>query len=142
MPQQKVLRNQMHSAFLSDMSYQAAKAKDFGVNLCEGCLQKQLIIDRQNQEILALKKKLKLNERRLKQGFFGSSTPSSQLPIKENSLAQNQAKRGGAQPAHRPNKRQAFTPEQADEVRLASVESQSCQLCQCQLVSHTSNQRA
>src|SRR5436190_20705347 len=124
------------------MSYQAAKAKDFGVNLCEGCLQKQLIIDRQNQEILALKQKLKLNERRLKQGFFGSSTRSSQLPIKDNSLAENQAKRGGAQPSHPANKRQAFTPQQADEVRRAPVEDQSCQFCQCQLVAHTSNQRA
>jgi transposase len=142
MPQQKVLRNQMHSTFLLDMSYQAAKAKDFGVNLCEGCLQKQLIIDRQNQEILALKKKLQLNERRLKQGFFGSSTPSSQLPIKDNSLAQNQAKRGGAQLAHQANKRQAFPAQQADEVRRAPVEVDTCQSCQCQLVAHTPNQRA
>ena len=78
------------------MSYQLPKAKDFGVNLFEGCLQKQLIIDRQQQEILALKKKLKLNEKRLKDGFFGSSTPSSQLPLKANSLTENQAKRGKA----------------------------------------------
>jgi transposase len=125
MPRQKVLRNQRHSTFL-----------------CEACLQKQLIIDRQNQEILALKQKLKLNERRLQQGFFGSSTPSSQLPIKENSLAQNQAKRGGAQPAPQANKRQAFPPQPADEVRLAPVEAQSCPFCQGQLVAHTPNQRA
>jgi transposase len=124
------------------VSYQAAKAKDFGVNLCEGCLQKQLIIDRQQQEILALKKKLKLNEKRLKDGFFGSSTPSSQLPVKENSLAENQDKRGGAQPGHPANKRQAFTPEQADEVRQAKLDSQTCQFCLCHLVSHTPNQRA
>jgi transposase len=124
------------------VSYQAPKAKDFGVNLCEGCLQKQLIIDRQQQEILALKKKLKLNEKRLKEGFFGSSTPSSQLPVKENSLAQNQAKRGGAQPGHLANKRQAFAPEQADEIRHAKVDSPTCQFCLCQLVSHTPNQRA
>ena len=124
------------------MSYQPAKSKDFGVNLCEGCLQKQLIIDRQKQEILALKQKLNLNEKRLKEGFFASSTPSSQLPVKENSLAENQAKRGGAQPGHPPNKRQAFTPEQADEVRQANVESQACQVCLCHLVSHTPNQRA
>lgn len=124
------------------MSYQAPKAKDFGVNLCEGCLHKQLIIDRQQQEILALKKKLKLNEKRLKEGFFGSSTPSSQLPVKENSLAENQAKRGGAQPGHPPQKRQAFTPQQADEIRQAKLDSQTCQLCLCQMVSHTPNQRA
>lgn len=124
------------------MSYQPAKSKDYGVNLCEGCLQKQLIIDRQNQEIIALKQKLKLNEKRLKEGFFGSSTPSSQLPIKENSLAQNQAKRGGAQPGHPPNKRQAFTAQQADEVRLLPVDEQSCPSCQSHLVIHTSNQRA
>jgi transposase len=124
------------------VSYQPAKAKDFGVNLCEACLQKQLIIDRQKQEILALKQKLKLNEKRLKEGFFGSSTPSSQLPVKENSLAENQAKRGGAQPGHPPNKRQAFSPQQADEVRLTPVEKQSCPTCQSHLVSHTANERA
>jgi transposase len=124
------------------VSYQAAKAKDYGVNLCEGCLHKQLIIDRQQQEILALKKKLKLNEKRLNDGFFGSSTPSSQPPVKENSLSENQAKRGGAQPGHPANKRQAFPPQQADEVRQAKLDSQTCQLCLCHLVSHTPNQRA
>jgi transposase len=124
------------------VSYQPAKNKDFGVNLCEGCLQKQLIIDRQKQEILALKQKLNLQDKRLKEGFFGSSTPSSQLPVKENSLAQNQAKRGGAQPGHPPNKRQAFTPEQAHEIRLLPIEEQSCPSCQSHLVIHSSNQRA
>ena len=105
-------------------------------------MQKQLIIDQQKQEILTLKQKLKLNEKRLKEGFFGSSTPSSQLPVKENSLAENQAKRGGAQTGHPANKRQAFTPEQADEIRQAKVESQTCPFCLCHLVSHTPNQRA
>ena len=142
MPQQKVLRKLWHLTFLINMSYQPAKSKDFGVNLCEGCLQKQLIIDRQKQEILALKQKLKLNEKRLKEGFFGSSTPSSQLPVKTNSLSENQAKRGGAQPGHPPNKRQAFTLEQADEVHLAPVEEQTCPSCQSHLVSHTANERA
>jgi transposase len=142
MPQQKVLRNPRHSTFLIGVSYQSAKSKDYGVNLCEGCLQKQLIIDRQNQEILALKQKLKLQDKRLKEGFFASSTPSSQLPIKENSLSENQAKRGGAQPGHPPNKRHAFTPEQADEVRLLPVDEQSCPSCQSHLVTHTPNQRA
>lgn len=124
------------------MGYQPPKTKDYGVNLCDGCLHKQRIIDRQAQEILSLKQKLKLNERRLKQGFFGSSTPSSQVPVKANSLADKQAKRGGAQLGHQGSKRQVFPAHQADEVRLAAVGAKSCQFCQCSLVSHSANQRA
>jgi hypothetical protein len=105
-------------------------------------LHKQLIIDRQAQEILSLKQKLNLNEKRLKQGFFGSSTPGSQLLVKANSLAENQAKRGGAQPGHQATRRQVFTAQQADEVRLAEVETESYPFCQCQLVPRSANHRA
>ena len=74
------------------MSYQEPKSKDYGVNNCEGCLEKQRIIDRQFEEIVRLKQKLHLNRRNESQGFFGSSTPSSQVPVKENSLAEKRAK--------------------------------------------------
>lgn len=124
------------------MSYAAPKAKDYGVNNCDGCLAKQQIIDRQFEEIQRLKQKLNVKERRLKEGFFGSSTPSSQVPVKANSLAENQLKKGGAKVGHRGVGRQVFTPEQADEVRIAEVAVETCPDCQCQLVGHSSNERA
>ena len=91
------------------MSYQESKAKDYGVNLCEGCFEKQRLIDRQFEEIQQLKQKLNVNQRRLKDGFFGSSTPSSQVPLKANSLAENQLKKGGAKVGHQGFGRQVFT---------------------------------
>jgi len=124
------------------VSYKEPKAKDYGVNLCEGCFEKQLIIDRQFEEIQRLKQKLNVNRRRLTEGFFGSSTPSSQVPVKANSLEENQAKRGGAKLGHQGFGRQVFTSAEADEVRVAEVETEGCQFCQCQLVSHGANERA
>ena len=47
-------------------------------------LEKQIKIDRLKEEIKSLKAKLKREEKKLKEGYFGSSTPSSQKPIKEN----------------------------------------------------------
>jgi len=78
------------------VSYQEPKSIDYGVNNCEGCLEKQRIIDRQVEEIQRLRQKLNQNQRKSKEGFFGSSTSSAKVPVKANSLAENQAKRGGA----------------------------------------------
>ncbi len=114
------------------MSYQESKAKDYGVNLCEGCFEKQRLIDRQFEEIQRLKQKLNVNQRRLEDGFFGSSTPSSRVPVKANSLEENQLKKGGAKLGHQGDGRQVFKMEQADEVRIAEVEAENCQFCECQ----------
>lgn len=124
------------------MSYQESKTRDYGVNLCEGCFEKQRTIDRQFEEIQQLKQKLNANQRRLKDGFFGSSTPSSKVPLKANSLAENQLKKGGAKVGHQGFGRQVFTFEQADEVRISEVAEENCQVCECQLVSQSSNERA
>jgi len=124
------------------VSYQESKAKDYGVNLCEGCFEKQRLIDRQFEEIQQLKQKLNVNQRRLKDGFFGSSTPSSQVPLKANSLEENQLKKGGAKVGHLGKGREVFSPQEADEVRVASIAEESCQVCECQLVSQSSNERA
>jgi hypothetical protein len=40
-------------------------------------LEKQCEIDRLKEEIKSLRQKLNLNQRKIKQGFFGSSTPSA-----------------------------------------------------------------
>lgn len=123
------------------MSYQEPKSKDYGVNSCEGCLAKQQIIDRQFEEIERLKQKLRVNRRKGTEGFFGSSTPSSRIPVKANSLAENQAKKGGAQTGHIGVGRQIFSAAAADETRIAEVEAETCADCECRLHRLSSNER-
>jgi len=123
------------------VSYQEPKSKDYGVNNCEGCLAKQRVIDRQFEEIQKLKQKLKANQRKSEQGFFGLSTPSSQIPVKTNSLAENQAKKGGAKKGHRGVGRQIFNFEESDEARIAKVLVDTCQTCECRLSRQSSNER-
>lgn len=124
------------------MSYQEAKSKDYGVNNCEGCLEKQRLIDRQFEEIQQLKQKLNVNQRKLTAGFFGSSTPSSQIPLKPNSLAEKQAKKGGGQLGHQGVGRQIFTFAQADEIKKSEVLQENCPSCECRLSRQSANQRA
>lgn len=118
------------------------KTKDYGVNLCEGCFDKQREIDRLKEEVQRLRLKVCANERKSKEGFFGSATPSSQVPVKKNSIAENQAKKGGAKVGHKGFGRQVFTAEQADEVLVAEVVQDTCETCRCELQKQTSNERA
>ena len=123
------------------MSYQEPKSKDYGVNSCEGCLAKQQVIDRQFEEITRLKQKLRINERKSTDGFFGLSTPSSQIPVKKNSLAENQAKKGGGQVGHVGVGRQIFSKDEVDETRIAEVSAETCPGCECRLSRLSSNER-
>lgn len=123
------------------MSYQEPKARDHGVNLCDGCLEKQREIDRLKEEVQRLRQKLNLNQRQSQEGFFGSSTPSSQVPLKPNSLAENQAKKGGAKKGHRGVGRKVFAAAEADEQRIAAVEAEICSDCQCGLNRLSANER-
>lgn len=118
------------------------KTKDYGVNTCEGCLEKQRIIDRQFEEIQRLKQKLYINQRKSQQGFFGSSTPSSQIPVKENSLVDKQGRKGGGQVGHRGVGRQVFTEDEADQVKVAEVIEDICTECRCHLSRQSPNTRA
>jgi len=124
------------------MSYQEPKNNDYGVNNCESCLEKQRIIDRQLEEIGRLKQKLRINERKGTEGFFGSSTPSSQVPVKANSLAENQAKKGGASKGQGSIGRQIFSQEEADEKRIAAVQAIDCPQYECALSRQSANERA
>ncbi len=123
------------------MSYQEPKNRDYGVNNCEGCLEKQRVIDRQFEEIQRLKQKLNIKRRNGLQGFFGSSTPSSQVPVKANSLSENQAKKGGGQLGHRGIGRKTFGIIEADERRIAEVSLDICETCECHLHRISANNR-
>lgn len=97
---------------------------------CEECFKKQCIIDRQKEQITALKSKLRYQKRKAKEGFFGSSTPSSKKPLKANSLEENQKKRGGAKPGHVGHGRKKITPDQADKVlTIESPVGDRCPSC-------------
>ena len=75
--------------------------------ICDECFTKQQEIDRLKQKVENLQQQLKTNEKRNKQGYFGSSTPSSKIPVKPNSLTENQKKKGGAKRKHKGNGRES-----------------------------------
>ena len=68
---------------------------------CRQCLEKQRKIDELKEEILLLKAKLHYQERTAKEGFFGSSTPSSKIPVKANTPTQCRSNNGGGKPGHK-----------------------------------------
>jgi len=70
------------------------------INSCPECLKKQRQIDALQEENQRLKQKLRYQERRAQEGFFGSSTPSSKIPLKPNGREKEQRKPKGARPGH------------------------------------------
>jgi len=52
---------------------------------CQQCLKKQQRINELEEEVVLLKAKLRYEQRTAKEGVFGSSTPSSKIPVKPNS---------------------------------------------------------
>ena len=121
--------------------YQPAKNHDYAVNICQGCFEKQREIDRLKEEIQQLRVKLSTKKRQDKEGFFGSSTPSSQLPVKANTSAENQKKQGGAQLGHKGAGRHKHQAATADEVRSVSVEP-LCPECQSVLLARGYRERS
>jgi len=81
---------------------------------CRGCVEKQRALDQLRAEVQRLRAKLRYQERTAREGFFGSATPSAQVPVKPNSLAERQARRGGARPGHAGHGRHAVASEAAD----------------------------
>jgi len=79
-------------------------------------LKKQQEIDRLRQENTRLKDRLRYQERTAKEGFFGSSTPSSKVPVKPGLPAQSPPRFGGAKAGHAGHGRQTIPPEQADRL--------------------------
>jgi hypothetical protein len=91
--------------------------KTAGFNYCSGCLKKQLEIDRLRQENAQLRNRLNVRNYQAREGFFGSSTPSSQVPVKPNTGPESSARPGGARPGHPGCGRQAVPPAQAQRVQ-------------------------
>jgi transposase len=83
---------------------------------CKQCLEKQQKINELEEEISQLKTKLRYQERTAKEGFFGSSTPSSKIPVKPNSQKEHQHNQGGGQKGHKGYGRASICQEDADKV--------------------------
>jgi transposase len=96
---------------------------------CAECIIKQEEIYRLREENQRLKAELRRQQRKMSEGYFGSSTPSSKKPVKSNSVKNgDEKKRGGGKPGHPGNGRQSFSAEQADRVEEVNVGS-SCPNC-------------
>jgi transposase len=91
------------------------------VNNCDGCLEKQRKIDQLLEEVQRLKAKLRYQERKDKEGFFGSSTPSSQRPLKTNTDQVSRNRKGGARQGHQGHGRKSHSEETADKVLSIDV---------------------
>lgn len=98
------------------------------INNCSECFEKQRTIDELNEEVKRLKAKLHTQERKQEEGAFGSSTPSSKVPIKTNVPAVPK-KKMGAKPGHKGNGRKKFTEADADQVVEIEAQQDRCPQC-------------
>jgi len=98
------------------------------VNNCPGCLDKQRRIDQLEEENQRLRDQLRYRRRKEKEGFFGASTPSSQIPVKANGSEENRSRKGGACPGHVGHGRRGHGEETADQVIPIDV-GESCPAC-------------
>jgi transposase len=100
------------------------------INYCPGCFEKQRKIDALTEEIQSLKAKLRYLERKEQEGYFGSSTPSSKVPLKASATKENQNRRGGAKKGHPGHGRRELDESEADEViALESEVGDRCPQC-------------
>ena len=88
---------------------------------CKECLGKQRKINELEEEISQLKTKLRYQERTAKEGFFGSSTPSSKIPVKSNSCTEHQHNQGGGKTGHKGHGRASICQKDADEAEEIRV---------------------
>lgn len=84
-------------------------------------MDKQRQIDRLREENARLKDRLRYQERTAREGAFGSSTPSSKIPLKANSPADPPPRPGGARLGHPGHGRRTVDAAQADRVQRVPV---------------------
>ena len=102
--------------------YQLPKSRDLGINTCAACLEKQREIDRLRDEATRLRSQLCQRQRDANAPPFSSSTPSSKIPIKANTAAEQTQKRGGAQVGHTGHGRRGITVADSQQVIAVTVE--------------------
>ncbi len=108
--------------------------------MCPGCYEKQLRIDQLQEEVVYLKQKLRYEERKTKDGYFGSSTPSSKKPFKE--ITQDKVKKnGGGCFGHKGHGREKISQEQAEETQELVI-GNKCPHCKGTLVNKSFIERS
>lgn len=105
---------------------------------CPQCVRLIEEVKRLREENQGLKARLRYQQRKIDEGYFGASTPSSQKPFKANSKAE--PNNGGARKGHPGHGRQIVAEEQADE--LISVDTEHhCPHCKVELENLDTRQR-
>lgn len=89
-------------------------SKDKTSKHCTSCFAKQLRIDELEEELIRVKGQLTRQDRLLKDGYFGSSTPSSKIPIKSNTKTKEHKKRG-AKLGHAGSSRKSYTESEIEK---------------------------
>lgn len=97
-------------------------------NDCAVCLHKQRRIDELEDQIGRLRSKLRYEERKAADGFFGSSTPSSKKPVKPNGSVKEKKPRG-AKPGHKGAGRTRHGEGEADRLVEIGPERETCPDC-------------
>jgi transposase len=101
-----------------------------GMVCCKGCYEKQLKIDRLEEQVTQLKAKIAYQKKKQYEGLFGSNTPSAKIPVKANVPTNEAKKKSGAKDGHVGHGRHGFLPEDADEIVDEGGESgESCEFC-------------
>jgi hypothetical protein len=100
---------------------------------CKECFAKQQKINELEEENARLKAQVRRQERTVKEGYFGASTPSSKVPVKANTLPERQARRGGGRQGHAGHGRSAVEEDRADRVERVSA-PERCPHCRVRLL--------
>lgn len=109
--------------------------------VCSECADKQEEIYRLREENKHLKAKLRYQERKITEGYFGAQTPSSKRPFKANDRNPKSKNKGGGQKKHKGYGRAVFDEQEADSVER--VESPNvCPDCGQKLQSRGVRKRA
>lgn len=85
--------------------------------VCSECFKKQQQIDRLKQENASLKAKLRYEQRKITEGYFGVQTPSSKKPFTKNTISVENKNQGGAKVGHKGFGRKSFSEQEADVVQ-------------------------
>ena len=100
---------------------------------CAKCLEKEIQIYDLQQKIIKLQKIVDSQKKKQKEGTFGSSTPSSKIPIKENTKNNKKNKNGGAKNGHKGHGRKKVSEESADVVEYLNYDEELCPDCNSKL---------
>jgi transposase len=95
---------------------------------CRECEGKEKRIKELETDVKRLQAKLRYEERKATEGYFGSSTPSSKIPIKTN-INKEDKKPSGAKKGHKGYGRKSINEEAANRVEVIEVEEEQCSCC-------------